>query len=60
MISELGIGIATSIFGLALYVFWKRALHMENSIQCQIFSVFTHKESNPSGTQALISPSDHQ
>ena len=29
MISELGIGIATSIFGLVLITFWKRALSIE-------------------------------
>ena len=28
MISELGIGIAISVFGLALNAFWKRALHI--------------------------------
>ena len=28
MISELDIAIATTIFGLALIVFWKRALHI--------------------------------
>ena len=28
MISELDIGIAISIFGLALIAFWKRALHL--------------------------------
>ena len=28
MISELGFGIATSTFGLAVNEFWKRALHI--------------------------------
>ena len=30
-ISELGIGIKTSIFGMALNAFWKRALHILRS-----------------------------
>ena len=35
-ISELGIGIANSIFGLALITFWKRALHIS------IYNIYTN------------------
>ena len=36
IISEIGIGIATSILGLALNALWKRALHIRNFLSAQL------------------------
>ena len=41
IVSELGIGIATPIFGLTLNAFWKRAIHMFRGMHVYIY-IYTY------------------